>query len=200
MSHCIYKSKTWRMATLCTRAALPPRRVCITETPLCTHTHEELHKWQAAIRLQKASSPCWSFSLFLTIWVIYIGSIKHTVYVLLSRWLSISGFLYPFSTLHSLLMANYVKFCGLIMLNSENDDLKYGIIHFVFPVILYCRIRHIWIKHQKAILHLSILRLHSWEQTKQRLCEQSAARSLCWWAVSLSDGACGVGLTPDVPE
>lgn len=36
-------------------------------------------------------------------------------------------------TLHSLLMANYVKNCGLIMLNSENDDLKYGIISFCVP-------------------------------------------------------------------
>lgn len=155
---------------------------------------------------------------------------KNIVYVLLSRWLSISGFLYPYTTLHSLLMANYIKYNGLIMLNSESETLKYGIIHFMFPIIPYCRIithfskkklttihtvsdihtkaqaswiwlwRTAWIKHYKAILHLSILRLHSWEKTKQRVCEQSALRSLCWWAVSPSDGARGVGLTPDVPE
>lgn len=37
-------------------------------------------------------------------------------------------------------------------------------------------------------------------ETKQRVCEQSALRSVCWWAVSLSDEARGAGLTPDVPE
>lgn len=51
----------------------------------------------------------------------------------MSRWLSISGILYPYTTLHSLLMANYIKYNGLIMLNSENKDLKYGIIRLIFP-------------------------------------------------------------------
>lgn len=141
------KSKTssqrlW-ITEMANRAALPARHVCITDTPACTHTHthgEKWAKWQAEILFQKASLPCSSFSFFPTIWVIYIEGIKHTVYVLLSRWLSISGFLYPYTTVHSLLMANYIKYNGSIMLSSENKDLKYEIIHFTFPIILYCRV------------------------------------------------------------
>lgn len=77
-----------------------------------------------------------------SVWVICTGSVEHTAYVLLGRWLSISGILYPFSKAHSLLMAHYVKYCALIMPKSAHDDPKHGIIHFVSPVILYCRIRH----------------------------------------------------------
>lgn len=84
------------------------------------------------------------FGFFLPFGFIYIESIKHTVYVLLSRWLSISGFLYPYTTVHSLLMANYIKYNGSIMLSSENKDLKYEIIHFAFPIILYCRVRKLF--------------------------------------------------------
>lgn len=131
------------MMTLCAGAALPPRHVCITEPPVCTHTHTHMEWNGQNDKLKYSSSACLAHRFlffFLTIWVIYIESIKHTISVLLSRWLSIPGFLYPYTTLHSLLMANYIKYNGLIMLNRENEDLKYGIIHFMFPIILYCRI------------------------------------------------------------
>lgn len=91
--------------------------------------------------------------------VICTGSVERAAYVLLSRWPSVSGILYPFSMAHSLLMAHYVKYCALIMPKSTHDDPKYGIIHFASPVILRCRIRRDWIQRRGAITHLSISRL-----------------------------------------
>lgn len=101
-----------------------------------------------------------------SIWVICTGSAEHAAYVLLSRWLSISGILYPSSMVHSLLMAHYVKYCALIMPKSAHDDPKHRIIHFVSPVILYCRIRQEWIQRHRAITHLSISRLRVFWRNK----------------------------------
>lgn len=134
-SHRFSESQRWRTMTLYTSATLPPRHSCITEPPICTHTHAHGAKLAKMTSQNTFSSS--QLDLLITFsFSHHLDHLEKKKCIVLSRWLSIPGFLYPYTTLHSRLMANYIKYNGLIMLDSENEDLTYGTVHFVFSIIL----------------------------------------------------------------